>query len=59
MATVGLLSVIRGSYKIFSITRLVTQPPRYIITHISLLNLRIDDFLPLNRLTLLSFVVSD
>ena len=40
-----------------NVTRDVTQPPRRIIKHISLLSLRIDDSLSSNRLTLLSSVV--
>ena len=64
MASVGLVSVARRAaqffgppYKMFNVTRYVTQPPRRIIKHISLLSLRLDDSLSSNRLTLLSSMV--
>ena len=52
-------SLARGAallYKMFDITRLVTQPPRHIIKHTSLLSLRTDDYLSIKRLILLSVV---
>ena len=41
----------------FNVTRLITQISYHIIKYISLLSLRIDDFLATNRLQLLSFVI--
>ena len=41
----------------FKVTRLITQPPRHIIKHTSLLCLSIDDSLATSRLRLLSSVV--
>ena len=47
-------SIFWVSYKMFNVTRLVTQLPRHIIKHTSQLSLRIDDSLVTNRLRLLS-----
>ena len=41
------------SYKMFNVTRCVTQPPYQIIKHTNLLSLRTDDSLAKNRLILL------
>ena len=43
-----------GLIQIGQSSKLITQPPRNIIKHTSLLSLRIDDSLLINRLTLLS-----
>lgn len=42
------------SYKMFNVTRSVTQSPYQTIKHINLLSLRTDDSLAENRLILLS-----
>ena len=66
MASVSLVPVAKKiphllephTYKMVNLTELITQPPRHIIKHTSLLSLRIDDFLSINRLVLLSSGVS-
>ena len=55
MASVSLVPV---AYKMVNLTELTTQPPRHIIKHTSLLSLRIDDSLSINRLILLASGVS-
>ena len=50
--------MVGAPYKKVNLTELITQPPRRIIKHTSLLSLRIDDFLSINRLILLSSSVS-
>ncbi len=52
VARVGDLGFPYG-YKMVNVTSHVTLPPRHIIKHTTLLNLRIDDSLAINRLQLL------
>ena len=47
-------SFVGAPYKMVNLTELITQPPRHFIKHASLLSLRIDDSLSINRLILLS-----
>lgn len=50
-------SLVQEVYKMFNITRFITQPLCHIIKHTSQISLRIDNFLITNRLRLLSSIV--